>query len=201
MKRGSKMKNWGHWALLSCFSSHWIELLLITELANLFTCIWMDGMVVWCTPNILLVLEANWFPASWNGCPCGFRCCSGLRPLARSVLAGWFTTHQQTSGCLSSPKPERIMGNRARAFDALQPHNPPLLSADTPFSNLWKGAFPCWPDGEELTRSEPRALVSSFKIMLLHYSFVLSREKDVMRLVYISDARWSSCLTFSQRIL
>lgn len=46
------------------------------------------------------------------------------------------------------------MGNRAIAFDALQPPNPPnppsLLSADTPFSNLWKAVIPCWPDGEEL---------------------------------------------------
>lgn len=57
----------------------------------------------------------------------------------------------QTYGCLSSLKPERIMGNRAIAFDALQPPNPPsLLSADTPFSNLWKAVIPCWPDGEEL---------------------------------------------------
>lgn len=59
------------------------------------------------------------------------------QPLAKSVTAGWFTAHHQTYGCLSSPKPERIMGNRAIAFDALQPPNPPpLLSADTPFSNL-----------------------------------------------------------------
>lgn len=45
------------------------------------------------------------------------------------------------------------MGNIAIAFDALQPPKPPsspaLLSADTPFSNLWKAVIPCWPDGEE----------------------------------------------------
>lgn len=171
------MKKWGYWALVSCFSSHWIELLLITELANLFTCIWMDVMVVWCTPNILQVLEANWFQASWNGCPGGFRCCSGLRPLARSVLAGWFTTHRQTYGCLSSPKPERIMGNRARAFDALQPHNPPCSLLILPSAICEKEHFHAGQMERSSQGREHRALVSSFKIMLLHYGFVLSCEK------------------------
>lgn len=59
-------------------------------------------------------------------------------------------------GVKAPPKPERIMGNRAIAFDALQPKPTPSYpkphrsaplpqpSVDAAFSSLWKAAIPCW---------------------------------------------------------
>lgn len=123
----------------------------------------------------------------------------GPELLTKSVTACWFTAHQ-TYDCLSSPKSERIMGNRAIAFDALQPLNPP---------------FPCWYSLQQSVKSSDSILARwrgahrdrnpglwflwrapKKKITLLHYSFFMSHNKMFWDLVYISDVRWSSLLTF-----
>lgn len=81
--------------------------------ATLFTCIWMDAIAVWCCPNLTLSSGAERLTV-WTDAGAA----SGV---ARAVAAGRSIAHHQSFGCLSSRKPERIMGNGAIAFDALPP--------------------------------------------------------------------------------